>query len=368
MVALAVMCAWAVTALAAEAPDPLKKIKSTRTITLGYSETAVPFSFVGNDNRPQGYSVDLCKRIADGIQQQLGLTELKINWVKVDVATRILATVKGTVDIECGSTTHTLSREEQVDFSNMTFVDGGSFISKARNKLATIKELSGRKISVIPGTTTEKVLKTALDQAQVRAEIIPVQTHAEGFSSLREDRVDAYASDRMLTDGAAVEIQEVFGQRLAVPRNGNLNLAQSLVEQVAGDFDLTKLRSRAAFTRPLTVIQKMEARAQQSYLGKIKELEDNLQQTQEKLAALQKTRAGAQAATMSPEQQAEVENFKKKAIETRRDLKELRKNLRVESESLQFWTKVFNIGVVPLLVTLVGLGLAIARRRRTVTK
>ena len=107
----------------------------------------------------------------------------------------------------------------------------------------------------------------------------------------------------MLTDGAAVEIQEVFGQRLAVPRNGNLNFAQSLVEQVAGDFDLTKLRSRAAFTRPLTVIQRMEARAQQSYLGKIKELEDNLQQTQEKLAALQKTRAGAQAATMSPEQQ-----------------------------------------------------------------
>ena len=215
MMALAVMCAWAVTALAAEAPDPLKKIKATRTITLGYSETAVPFSFVGNDNRPQGYSVDLCKRIADGIQQQLGLTELKINWVKVDVATRILATVKGTVDIECGSTTHTLSREEQVDFSNMTFVDGGSFISKARNKLATIKELSGRKISVIPGTTTEKVLKTALDQAQVRAEIIPVQTHAEGFSSLREDRVDAYASDRMILIGLALNAIDAQSYRLS---------------------------------------------------------------------------------------------------------------------------------------------------------
>jgi len=215
MMALAVMCACAATALAAEAPDPLKKIKATRTITLGYSETAVPFSFVGNDNRPQGYSVDLCKRIADGIQQQLGLTELKINWVKVDVATRILATVKGTVDIECGSTTHTLSREEQVDFSNMTFVDGGSFISKARNKLATIKELSGRKISVIPGTTTEKVLKTALDQAQVRAEIIPVQTHAEGFSSLREDRVDAYASDRMILIGLALNAIDAQSYRLS---------------------------------------------------------------------------------------------------------------------------------------------------------
>ena len=215
MMALAVMCACAATALAAEAPDPLKKIKATRTITLGYSETAVPFSFVGNDNRPQGYSVDLCKRIADGIQQQLGLTELKINWVKVDVATRIPATMKGTVDIECGSTTHTLSREEQVDFSNMTFVDGGSFISKARNKLATIKELSGRKISVIPGTTTEKVLKAALDQAQVRAEIIPVQTHAEGFSSLREDRVDAYASDRMILIGLALNAIDAQSYRLS---------------------------------------------------------------------------------------------------------------------------------------------------------
>jgi len=195
---------------------------------------------------------------------------------------------------------------------------------------------------------------------------------AKGESQLKESAQEnsvVLVSDvDLLTDGAAVEVQEVFGQRLIVPRNGNLNFAQSLVEQVSGDFDLTKLRSRAAFTRPLTVIQQMEARAQQSYLGKIKELEDNLQQTQEKLTALQKGRAGAQSTMMSPEQQAEVENFKKKAIETRRDLKELRKNLRVESEALQFWTKVVNIGMVPLLVTLLGLGLALARRRRTAAK
>ncbi|MEK7230959.1 MAG: GldG family protein [Pseudomonadota bacterium] len=186
--------------------------------------------------------------------------------------------------------------------------------------------------------------------------------------SAQENSVVLVSDVDLLTDGAAVEVQEVFGQRLIVPRNGNLNFAQSLVEQVAGDFDLTKLRSRAAFTRPLTVIQQMEARAQQSYLGKIKELEDNLQQTQEKLTALQKGRAGAQSTMMSPEQQAEVESFKKKTIETRRDLKELRKNLRVESEALQFWTKVVNIGMVPLLVTVLGLALALARRRRTTTK
>ena len=186
--------------------------------------------------------------------------------------------------------------------------------------------------------------------------------------SAQENSVVLVSDVDLLTDGAAVEVQEVFGQRLIVPRNGNLNFAQSLVEQVSGDFDLTKLRSRAAFTRPLTVIQQMEARAQQSYLGKIKELEDNLQQTQEKLVALQKGRAGAQSTLLSPEQQAEIEDFKKKTIETRRDLKELRKNLRVESESLQFWTKVVNIAMVPLLVTLLGLALALARRRRTVAK
>ncbi|MBI4189003.1 MAG: Gldg family protein [Betaproteobacteria bacterium] len=186
--------------------------------------------------------------------------------------------------------------------------------------------------------------------------------------SAQDNSVVLVSDVDLLTDGAAVEVQEIFGQRLVVPRNGNLNFAQSLVEQVAGDFDLTKLRSRAAFTRPLTVIQQMEARAQQSYLGKIKELEDNLTQTQEKLAALQKQRAGAASTILTPEQQAEVENFKIKAIETRKDLKELRKNLRVESDALQFWTKLINIGLVPLLVVILGIVLAAARRRKVVAK
>ena len=212
-VALACLCIDAVAAAAP--PGVLQKIKATQTITLGYSESAVPFSFLGNDNRPQGYSVDLCKRIADGIQQQLGLAELKIKWVKVDVNTRIPATVKGTIDIECGSTTHTLSREEKVDFSNMIFVDGGSYMSKGRAKLATVKDLAGKKISVIPGTTTEKVLKGALDQAQVSAEIIPVQTHAEGFGALREDRVDAYTSDRMILIGLALSAIDAQSYRLS---------------------------------------------------------------------------------------------------------------------------------------------------------
>jgi ABC-type uncharacterized transport system involved in gliding motility auxiliary subunit len=168
----------------------------------------------------------------------------------------------------------------------------------------------------------------------------------------------------LLSDGAAVEIQEVFGQRVVVPRNGNLALALGLVEQLSGDSALISLRSRASFSQPLTVLREMEAQAQQQYLGKIKELEDSLNQTQENLQKLQRSKAGVTSSILTAEQQAELDNFRKKAAEARLALKQLRKNLRVETDALEFWTKVVNIGLVPLLVAMAGLLLALGRRRR----
>lgn len=199
----------------------------------------------------------------------------------------------------------------------------------------------------------------------------PAQFEADRKAHLRESNADAsvvFVGDvDMLTDGAAVEIQEIFGQRVAVPRNGNLAFAQGLVEQMAGDSALIGLRSRAAFSRPLTVIKQMEARAQETYLGKIKSLEDTLNQATEKLQALQKGKAatGAGGGTiLTPEQQAELENFRKKSVETRKELKEVRKTLREETETLQLWTKIINISLVPLLVMALGITLAIIRRSR----
>jgi len=179
-----------------------------------------------------------------------------------------------------------------------------------------------------------------------------------------ENSVVLVADVDLLSDGAAVEIQDVFGQRVVVPRNGNLALALGLVEQLSGDSALISLRSRASFSRPLTVLRQMEARAQQQYLGKIKELEDSLNQTQENLQKLQKSKAGVTSSILTSEQQAELDNFRTKAAEARLALKQLRKNLRVETDTLEFWTKVVNIGLVPLLVALAGLALALARRRR----
>jgi ABC-type uncharacterized transport system involved in gliding motility auxiliary subunit len=184
--------------------------------------------------------------------------------------------------------------------------------------------------------------------------------------SAADNAVILVADADMLADGAAVEIQNVFGQRVVVPSNGNLALAQGMVEQLAAGDDLSTLRSRTSSFRPLTVVREMETNAQRQYFGKIKSLEDELQQTTEKMQKLQKQSGGAKSAQiMSLEQQAELERFKKRVLETRRELKDLRKNLRQDAEALQFWTKVANIATMPLLVAIFGLGLAIMRRRRT---
>ena len=181
-----------------------------------------------------------------------------------------------------------------------------------------------------------------------------------------ENSVILVADVDMLNDGAAVDIQEVFGRRIVVPSNGNLALAQGMVEQVASGDALTSLRSRAAAFRPLAVVREMEAEAQKQYFGRLKSLEDELQKTTEKLQELQKARgAGVKSAQlMTPEQQVEIENFRKRVTETRRELKELRKNLRQDAESLVFWTKVANIALMPLLVVLLGLAVFFLKRRR----
>ena len=182
-----------------------------------------------------------------------------------------------------------------------------------------------------------------------------------------ENSVVLIADSDFLNDGAAVNIQEIFGQRIVVPANSNLSFAQALIEQFAGDPALIDLRTRAIAARPFTVIREMEAQAAQAYVGKLKELEDSLQQTQERLQALQKSAGPGQGAIMTAAQQTEVEAFRKKAAETRRELKLVRRDLRADSEALQFWTKVVNIALLPLLVTIFGIWLGVHRRRKVVT-
>jgi len=188
-------------ALSAELDGTLKKIKSTNTITLGYREFARPFAFVGDDGRPAGYSVELCTRIAASIAKELALPNLQVKWVKVTPENRIQSVVNGTVDLECGSTTASLSRQEQVDFSLMTFLDGGSLLVTDASGIRGISTLGGKRVGIVPGTTTEKALAAVLKKHAVTATVVSVKDHAAGVAALDNRAIDAYASDRTILIG-----------------------------------------------------------------------------------------------------------------------------------------------------------------------
>jgi glutamate/aspartate transport system substrate-binding protein len=182
----------------------LDKIKATKTISMGYRESSFPFSFVGEDKKPAGYSVDLCTRVAAGVQQLLGLSELPIKWVTVTPENRIAMVVNGTIDLECGSTTNTLSRQAQVDFSYMTFVDGGSLLVHSNANVKRLSDIAGKRIAVVPGTTTEKVMAEALQKAKLTVQMVKVKEHADGIAALENGTADAYASDRVILMGLAM--------------------------------------------------------------------------------------------------------------------------------------------------------------------
>jgi ABC-type uncharacterized transport system involved in gliding motility auxiliary subunit len=185
--------------------------------------------------------------------------------------------------------------------------------------------------------------------------------------SAAENSVILVADVDLLADGAAVDVQEVFGRKVIVPSNGNLAFALGMVEQFAAGNELISLRSRTAAFRPLTVVRELEAQAQQQYFGRIQALESELQKTTAKLQELQKSQgpAGKSGQIMTPEQQAELERFRKTVAETRLALKEVRKNLRQDAEALVFWTKVANIALMPILVALAGLLIGFIRKTRT---
>ena len=172
----------------------------------------------------------------------------------------------------------------------------------------------------------------------------------------------------MIHDNFCVqEMQTPFGP-LRRQLNANLNFAQNAVEQMAGDNNLIAVRSRATLNRPFTVVKKMEAQAEAKFRGKVQELEGSLQETQTRLNELQQNKDKSQRFIMSPEQQAELEKFRKQQARTSSDLKKLQKDLRREVVQLEARVKGWNIFAMPLAVTACGLVLAVYKRKLTAAK
>src|SRR5215467_8787178 len=188
----------------AAASGTLDRIKATKTLNLGYRDSSVPFSFAGPEQKPTGYSVDLCNRVADDLKRDLQIPDLAVKWTMVTVDTRMTAVQNGTIDLECGSTTNTLSRQALVDFSLTTFVTGASLLALKDTLTADPTKL---RIAVIPGTTTEKVIKEVLAKAQPPVQFISVKDHADGRTAIENKTADAYASDREILIGLALTAQ-----------------------------------------------------------------------------------------------------------------------------------------------------------------
>lgn len=196
------LCLLAVLGAACATPaDTLRKIRESGHIALGYRDSSRPFSYLGDGGQPIGYSIDLCTRVVTGVKAATGRQDLKIDWVRVTPDDRIGAVTGGRVDLECGSTTASLSRQEQVDFSYPTFVDGGSLLVAADANVHSPADLGGKPIAVIPKTTTEGALASWLAKQGVKAEVLPVREHAEGLAAVADGRAVAYASDRTILIG-----------------------------------------------------------------------------------------------------------------------------------------------------------------------
>ncbi len=189
---------FAAAAQAAGTSPTLQRIRSDASIRLGYRAGAAPFSFKERDGSVRGYSVEICTRIAESIQKQLGLSSLRIEWTPLDAADRLEAVTQGKIVIECGTTTISLSRYEMVDFSLPIFVDGGSVLTATAAKIERFPDLASHRIAFIPGTTTESALKRQFAVIGAKADLVPVKDSIEGLSLLSAGKVDGYASDRIV--------------------------------------------------------------------------------------------------------------------------------------------------------------------------
>jgi ABC-type amino acid transport substrate-binding protein len=186
----------------------LQKIRDTKTISLAYRKDAAPFSFEDANGQKAGYSVDLCRRVVTAIEEQLGAGALQLNWVPVTVDNRFEAIAKGQADLECGSSTVTLGRMKQVDFSSFIFVDGTGLLVKTSSPARGIGDLAGKRIGVIGGTSNERALNEALKARLVNATVVPLKSREEGLEQVESGTLDAFASDRLLLLGLADKAQD----------------------------------------------------------------------------------------------------------------------------------------------------------------
>jgi len=228
--------------LAKDSEGTLAKIARTGEFVIGYRTDASPLSYENADGQPSGYSVDLCRRIAAGIKAHLGRDDIETKFVPVNSSERLSAVITGKIDIECGSTTVTLSRQEQVDFTLPTFVTGGSVLSLANSGVQDMSGLSGKKVGVVKSTSTVEPLRNYLEQNLIDAEVVLVDDRKEGMERLDRGSIDGFASDQIVLIGQVIEALHPKNYSL-VPETFSFEPYALVVRRNDADFRLVANRS-----------------------------------------------------------------------------------------------------------------------------
>src|SRR6516164_23018 len=184
-------------AVGVAAAGTLDRIGQEKTVRIAYREDAPPFSYKDKLGEPAGFVVDLCRAVAKKLAEQLNLPSLNVAYVPVTAADRFEAIAQQKTDLLCEPTSITLSRREQVDFSIPTFLDGASLIVRAGGP-KNLRDLSGKKIGVLAGTTTEEALRNTLNEAKINGDVVAAKTHGEGLAMLDEGKISAYFGDRSI--------------------------------------------------------------------------------------------------------------------------------------------------------------------------
>ncbi len=188
-------------ARAQELTGTLKKVKDSKTVTLGYRESSIPFSYVNKVGEPIGYSIDLCNAVVDEVSKELEGVEIAVNYKKVTAETRIPAVKSGEVDLECGSTTANFERKKEVAFSPIFFVAGTKLLVPRSSGIGSYRDLRDKTVVVTAGTTNEAAVRTISDKQHLGINFLVGADHAELFAMLKEGKADAFATDDVLLYG-----------------------------------------------------------------------------------------------------------------------------------------------------------------------
>ena len=195
------LCCVALSAGAEDLSGTLLKVKESGTLTLGYRESSVPFSYLDAEGKPVGYAFEVCRAVGESVKKRLNMPDLKIRYQPVTSANRIPLIQNGTVDIECGSTTNSLVRQRQAAFGISYF---GIQVSAAVNKnsgIRSFKDLDGKNVTVTAGTTSVALLKAYEKKEGIRTRLLMTKDFAESMQLVANGRADAFILDDVLLAG-----------------------------------------------------------------------------------------------------------------------------------------------------------------------